>query len=53
MKKYMDFKRKTGECEISYTIKGLEIIVRGRGISETAKEVAKLTNEIYNTNFLF
>lgn len=53
MKKYMNFKYQNGECQISYVIKGFAVSVRGRGISETAKEVAKLTNEIYNTNFYF
>lgn len=52
MKKYMNFKYVNGECEISYLIKGLSVVVRGRGISETAKEVARKTNEIYNTKSL-
>lgn len=52
MKKYMNFSYKNGECEISYIVKGLSVQARGKGISETAKEVARLTNEIYNTETL-
>lgn len=52
MKKYMEFKRKNGKCEISYTVKGFTVTTEGKGISETAKEVAKLVNEIHNTKIL-
>ncbi len=52
MKKYMNFSYKNGECQISYKIKGLAVQARGKGISETAKEVARITNEIYNTETL-
>lgn len=52
MKKYMNFKYVNGQCEISYSIKGLSILIRGRGISETAKEVARMTNNLFNINTL-
>ncbi len=52
MKKYMNFKYENGECQVTYKIKGFALAIRGRGISETAKEMARLANEIYNTKFL-
>ena len=44
MKKYMNFKYENGE--ISYIIKGLAVSVRGRGVSETAKAVSEIVNDI-------
>ena len=46
MKKYMNFKYENGECQISYIIKGLAVSVRGRGVSETAKAVYEIVNDI-------
>lgn len=46
MKKYMDFKYVNGECQATYVIKGLSVLVRGRGVSETAKAVSEIVNDI-------
>ncbi|MCF2624961.1 hypothetical protein I6E17_02065 [Fusobacterium perfoetens] len=52
MKKYMNFKYINGECLISYKIKDFAVSIKGKGVSETAKEVARITNEIYNAEFI-
>lgn len=46
MKKYMKFKYQNGECQVTYAVNGLSILVRGRGISETAKAVSEIVNDI-------
>lgn len=52
MKKYMNFKYVNGECQITYAVNGLSVLVRGRGVSETAKAVAEITNDIYRIEVL-
>lgn len=46
MRKYMNFKYENGECQVTYIVKGLSVLVRGRGIPETAKAVSEIVNDI-------